>query len=258
VLVQIHFDSLSPSLPIASRTLHAQLSNPPPTLAARYLLALHGPARSSRSKAVTYPIPPKDLLLRCLRHGICTLPVVHALERLFPILYPLPPLPPPALSSPSSSPPLEPTPRPPPRLYLFELPKRIFRHPNLPPPTLIPLLDHLFREYSPDVSSHKGYALCTSVLQHPRSLELTRYLLSKGADPAANDEYAVRLAVIKKDLGLVKLLIEPEEDDETKVGTVKNSNGKRRRVQDRMQVTEKLCELDDECVGLPSGDLRLD
>lgn len=166
---------------------------------------------------------------------------MHALERLFPSFYPLPPPPPSEPSSPSSSPPPEAIPPPIPRLYLFELPKRLFRHASLPPPTLLPLLDHLFRRYSPDPSSHKGFALCASVLQHPKSIELTRFLLTKGADPGANEAYAVKLAVIKKDLGLVKLLVE-RDDGEDGAGGGKGANGKRRRVQDRVEVTDKLRE----------------
>ncbi|KAL7414673.1 hypothetical protein BDY24DRAFT_384167 [Mrakia frigida] len=233
LLILIQFFSLSPSLPIVSKTLFAQLYHPPPTQAARYLLAIHGPPSSSSTASSR---PPKDLLLRCLRHGICTLPVVHALERLFPLLYPNPPPPPSEPSSPSSSPqPTPPPPVPPPRMYLFELPKRLFRSAHLPPPTLLPLLDHLFTRYFPDPSSHKGFPLCASVLQHPASIELTRYLLQKGADPGANDGYAVRIAAGKKDLALVRLLIEVEEG--TEGATV---GGKRRRVQDRVTVTNQM------------------
>lgn len=140
-----------------------------------------------------------------------------------------------------------------------ELPKRLFRHvlePRAEPARvrddLLPFLDYLFTNYRPCPSSHKGYPLCGSITEHPASLPLTRYLLDKGADPSLKDGYAVLLAIDKRDLDLVRLLVEGgwekgghagnkrkrAVDDEGK--SVKDSP-KRRRKADRVAITSKMC-----------------
>lgn len=129
-------------------------------------------------------------------------------------------------------------------LELTELPKRLFRNLSTPtrrslPPSLLPFLVYLFDTYSPSPSSHKGYPLCASITNHPISLPLTQFLLDKGANPGLNDGYAVQLAVGKKDLALVKKLIEVEwekGDDKAEGG-----RKKRRRTEDRTPVTSKMC-----------------
>ncbi|CED82779.1 hypothetical protein [Phaffia rhodozyma] len=229
LLLEIFLYALNPSLALTNRRLHDMLSHPPSSFAARWLIAFH-PTASSR-----------DLLGRCLRHPICTLDVVRAIERIW------------SLSSSSSSsqssaidvvrPTLSSPPAPPP-LELVELPKRLFRNLLTPtrrvlPPTLLPFLNYLFETYSPSPSSHKGYPLCASITNHPVSLPLTELLLARGASPGLNDGYAVQLAVGKKDLGLVKMLIECQSGGDSARGR-DGGNAKRRRTEDRTKVTSKM------------------
>jgi hypothetical protein len=99
----------------------------------------------------------------------------------------------------------------------------------------VPLLTHLFTHYSPSPSSHNGYPLCASITAYPTSLPLTRFLLDRGADPGCNDGYAVRLAIGKRDLKLVKMLVEREDDGGS-------GGGKKRKLGDRCKVDSQMCK----------------
>ncbi len=113
-------------------------------------------------------------------------------------------------------------------LVMSELPRRLFRVPSQPkkvsksktqsrPSTspkpsssmLSPILLHLFENYEPSPNSHKGYPLCRAVLAS--DIQLVKFLLENGADPGLNDGLALQIAVSKKDLGLVRLLMEKQE-----------------------------------------------
>ncbi|KAF8904627.1 hypothetical protein CPB85DRAFT_962338 [Mucidula mucida] len=78
-----------------------------------------------------------------------------------------------------------------------------------------------------NVNAHNGFALTMAV--HASFIPLIRYLLELGANPAAKDAIAIIVAIRKKDLGLVRMLIEPQQ---------KSSSSKRRRIPDRMQPSE--------------------
>lgn len=218
---------MSPALPLTSVQIFRQLASPPPSLAARFLLAYHRSA------------PTSDLLARVLRHGVCSLATFQAVERLWH-----------ERRARSSGAPV--------KLEMNELPKRFFRHvlePGSEPArvrdNLLPFLDYLFANYRPCPSSHKGYPLCGSITEHPASLPLTRYLLNKGADPSLKDGYAVILAIDKRDLDLVRMLVEGgwEKGGQTggkrkraagDEGEPANQSPKRRKKADRVAITSKM------------------
>jgi hypothetical protein len=224
----IHQLALTPALPLASVQIFRQLASPPPALAARFLLAYHRSA------------PASDLLSRILRHGICSLATFQAVERLWHERR--------ARSGDAAGGPLE----------VRELPKRLFRHvlePGSEPArvrdSLLPFLDYLFDNYRPCPSSHKGYPLCGSITEHPASLPLTRYLLDKGADPSLKDGYAVLLAIDKRDLDLVRMLVEGGWEKGGRAGGKRkraaddagefaNDSPKRRKKADRVAITSKM------------------
>lgn len=227
----IHLLALSPALPLTSTQIFHQLARPPTALAARFLLGYHASA------------PTAELLPRVLRHGVCSLATFQAVERLW----------------------RERKARGAARLGALEvgeLPKRLFRNvlePGARPKRLrdelLPFLDYLFEHYRPCPSSHKGYPLCGSLTEHPTSFALTRYLLDKGADPSMKDGYAVLLAIDKRDLDLVRLLVEggwekggqagkkrkradgPDDDDADRPA---DNSPKRRKKADRVQITSKM------------------
>lgn len=102
-----------------------------------------------------------------------------------------------------------------------ELPRRLFRttkptsssfstpsssHRSKSSTMLTPTLLHLFTHYHPSPNSHKGYPLCRAVLANDRVL--IDFLLSQGADPSLKDGLALQIAINKKDLELVRLLLE--------------------------------------------------
>ncbi|EJD07100.1 uncharacterized protein FOMMEDRAFT_165713 [Fomitiporia mediterranea MF3/22] len=132
----------------------------------------------------------------------------------------------------------------------------------------------------PDANAHEGYALSRAV--HAGHTELVKFLLGVGgANPGLKDALAVRIAVKKRDLGLVRCLVEGEAEEEvvasswhtnsctdafqcensiectrderngnegrSGVGEVKDSqkrkSAKRRRVEDRVQVTTAMLRL---------------
>ncbi|KAF8994211.1 hypothetical protein BDZ89DRAFT_1097065 [Hymenopellis radicata] len=77
-----------------------------------------------------------------------------------------------------------------------------------------------------NVNAHSGFALTMAV--HASFIPLICYLLEMGANPAAKDAIAVIVAIRKKDLKLVRMLIEPGQ----------KSSSKRRRFPDRMRCSE--------------------
>ena len=107
-----------------------------------------------------------------------------------------------------------------------ELPRRLFK--NLGSSTTnerkwteydhpLPFLRHLYSTPTdpaksqflhPVVDAYKGYALVRAV--HAGFTPLIKFLLSKGANPTCHDGLSIMIAIRKKDLGLVKLLVERE------------------------------------------------
>lgn len=71
---------------------------------------------------------------------------------------------------------------------------------------LTPLVLHLFARYQPNVDSHKGYPLQRALIADDRPL--IEFLLRRGADPALKDGLALQIALNKKRLDLVRMLVE--------------------------------------------------
>lgn len=141
------------------------------------------------------------------------------------------------------------------------LPRRLFR-PLFPPsgsdPTTaklkwswtetahpLPLLEQLYATVGlagltglVDVNAHEGYALTRAV--HAHFVPLIRFLLAHGADPGAKDGLAVVVAIRRRDLGLVRLLIERVDD-------AKRGTGKRRKLRDRLVVTNEMLRIAVKC-----------
>lgn len=87
--------------------------------------------------------------------------------------------------------------------YLYNLRYPLPRGSSLDPNTLP------FIRFNPN--AHDGYALVHAV--HANHRPLIRFLLRKGAKPNCKDALAVRIAVRKKNLALVRMLVEREEED---------------------------------------------
>jgi len=113
----------------------------------------------------------------------------------------------------------------------------------------LPLLRRLYDLFSnhcldtrPDANAHGGYALTRAVFVG--HIPLVLFLLSVDARPGQNDALAVRVAIRKRDLQLVRLLVEGGSTEEYAVD--KRSGGlkmkpsaagkKRRRISDRVDV----------------------
>lgn len=140
----------------------------------------------------------------------------------------------------------------------------------------LPLLLHILTHLQGNPNSNKGYALAKSVLSRCRPL--VEVLLEHGADPSIKDYMAVMLAVGRRDLDIVKLLIERQDDSfsfpsssssdkSLALGAIQSismptsgGNGskkrrrggggdnerispKRRKLDDRIQVTSEMLEL---------------
>jgi hypothetical protein len=203
LLYEIYFFSLSESLPHASQRIHAVFRHAPAGVHAEYILGRHRAAQTAAPKSTT------SVVTRALRFPLCTPGVLDALLRL--------PGCPPAVAG--GRPTL-------PRRLFRELPERPgawrARHPPLP------VLEHLFahaRVPRPDPDSHNGYPLARAVRAGARPL--VDFLLAHGADPARNAGIAVHLAIQRRDLALVRALVEPGAG-------ATGGSGKRRRVPDRV------------------------
>jgi len=167
------------------------------------------------------PPPPSDLLAalvtEALTYPMCNTDVIQALHRIVESMSPIGP----PLAFPSAR---------------IVLPKRIFRSPS--PNSAedpLPLLLHLSSQplYGlAGVNSHSGYALTKAV--YASNYPLIRFLLQLGANPELKDYMAVRIAINKQNLELVKMLVEREDES--------LALGKRRRLTDRVTITKRLVE----------------
>jgi hypothetical protein len=87
---------------------------------------------------------------------------------------------------------------------------------------------------APSANSHKGYPLVRAV--HAGHIPLIKFLLAHNASPTYKENLALRVAIRKQNLMLVRMLIERDESSER----IKNGNGKRRRLEDRMEVSVEM------------------
>lgn len=207
-MLQIHFLARNPALSLVSRSLHANLTPPytTSTYTAQYLLALYSSSG------------PDTVLVKALRHPICTEEVAESIRRIWDLRrgYESPA---PVqedtgkrkTDSEATSPPPPSSPPPPrrrptrPALSVAELPRRMFR--NLSTTSPVPdLVKYLFDKYSPSANSHNGYPLSRAVLSKNKGV--IEYLLSKGAHPGLRDGLAVEIAVKLGDIGIVQMLVD--------------------------------------------------
>lgn len=90
----------------------------------------------------------------------------------------------------------------------------------------LPYLRHLHKKVPHlNLNSHGGYALAMAV--HGGFVQLIQYLLAFGADPRRKDGLSVLIAVRKKNLHLVRLLVEPGYGG-------KVNGAKKRKIADRI------------------------
>jgi len=100
----------------------------------------------------------------------------------------------------------------------------LYNHPRIPPP---------------DTNTNHGYALTKAVAAGFKPL--IRFLLLNGADPSQKGCLAVMVAIRRKELELVKMLIEPSSFGvSSKNDEGGGRSGKRRRMDDRLRVTQKM------------------
>ncbi|GAA5902777.1 hypothetical protein JCM6882_004063 [Rhodosporidiobolus microsporus] len=230
LLLHIHLLSLSSALPYVSRHIRALFANTSSFHRARYLLLRHD--RKTLSHAVKYQI--------------CTLDVIHTLERI--------------ASSEGK------------KLKCPQLPRRVVRGLGSSKggdeerPVDLPLITYLLEKYGASPNSSNGYPLARAVFA--RHVPLIRLLLKYGADPSLQDGWAVTTAIANGDSGLVKLLMErePEREEgeegggggggdevvlkEEGVNGAKKrrkrrdsgGGGKRRKMEDRCKATKEMLE----------------
>jgi hypothetical protein len=194
-----------------------------------------------------------DLITYALRFPLCTLPVLAALlERPTSIAATANDTngtgrhtPPNAKDGNNDNRPVtrHPQPRP-------ELPRRLFRQLSASGAEVLPLLRYLYdsldgskREGSdakmratwsaPDADSHDGYALVRAVSAD--AMPLVRFLLDRGAEPSRRNALAIKVAIKRGDLALVRLLVEPPD-----ICPEERRKGKRRRLSDRVQVDSEM------------------
>jgi len=123
-----------------------------------------------------------------------------------------------------------------------ELPRRLFRQLSTSGAEALPYLHFLYTSSAPqltrrpDIDSHDGYPLARAV--SAGAIPLVRFLLDHGASPRRRDALAVRIAIKRRDLSLVRLLVEPPDapPDERRTG-------KRRKLADRVKVTPEMLRL---------------
>ncbi|KZP31714.1 hypothetical protein FIBSPDRAFT_849195, partial [Athelia psychrophila] len=204
----IQLFALSESLPVTSRHMQAVFRGTTALYRAQYLVGRqHKVSYGTFESILCYPMCSQDVLphlsqlvARHLSHAPQCFATLRLPRRLFRSLV--------ALSDPAKS-------------------WTKSTHP-------LPFLEQLYSTAGlpqVDPNSHDGYALTKAV--HANFIPLIRFLLAHGADPGAKGGLAVSVAIRRRDLGLVRMLI--ERVDATKKGT-----GKRRRLGDRVVATNAM------------------
>lgn len=219
--------ALSEHLPYACKYLYEVFKLSPPSFRARYILG--------KLDQTTTTNHDQNALTTALLYPICTQETVEALFRVPEFL---------AYGKPEVG-------DPNPRLPTPDLPRRLFR--NLKPRVRrgipipwseedrpLPFLRYLFDLYHlrcmitgpPKCDANEGYALTKAVAAG--SVPLVKFLLGNRGDPAAKGAIAVMVAIQRKDLQMIKLLVE---------GDLGESGGaKRRRVPDRVACTTPMLQ----------------
>ncbi|KAH7928251.1 hypothetical protein BV22DRAFT_1192961 [Leucogyrophana mollusca] len=215
LLYEIHLFALAPSFPHTCKRIHLVFKNTPSSYRAQYLIACIKDAHTR-----DYAIPTK-----LLRYPLCTKEVLEAFHRI-------------AGNTGHTN-------------WATELPRRFFR--SLTPKVYkdgspvwserdypLPFLRYLYEcpklNPPPDANSHDGYPLTKAV--HAGFVPLIRFLLDHGASPQFKNNLPVLVAIHRKDLALVRLLIERTESD-LPAGETKRK-GKKRKLEDRVSVTPEM------------------
>ncbi|KAF8556196.1 hypothetical protein OG21DRAFT_692766 [Imleria badia] len=209
LLYEIQLFATSHTLLQTCKALHRIFTSSPPSYRAQYLVACTDLSR----------IPKDAVLTKMLRFPICTKDVLEAYFR---------------RRDPGEQ-------RSPP-----ELPRRLFRAlvrtstgdwSDRDPP--LPFLRYLYacpHLRPPNANSHDGYALTKAV--QVGFIPLVRFLLDHGATPAWKSNLPIISAIHRKDLGLVRMLV--ERMDTAKSSPKGKGNGKRRKLEDRVEVTPEM------------------
>jgi len=217
LLYALQLYALSPALPHVSRHLYEVYKSAPSSFHAEYILGRALAHTGSKSTGI---------ITRALRYPLCTRDVLDALCRLAEA-----------------------------QAYgealkndVAELPRRLFDGlaPKYGPvhgsglvekvgwtvqDEPLPFLRHLYKlrwVRAPDTNAHDGYALTRAV--QAGFVQLVRFLLARGADPGRRGGLALWATIRRGDLELLKMLIERDGWD----------GGKRRRVEDRVQVGSEM------------------
>lgn len=217
LLYEIQLFAASSALPQACKVLHSIFASSPPSYRAQYLAACTNAPRIHRDIIFT----------KILRYPVCTKDVLEAYFR--------------SERHPTKAPSVPP-----------ELPRRLFRAlvrrptrdwSDRDPP--LPFLRYLYScpHLAPNANSHDGYALTKAVLVG--FIPLVRFLLDRGATPAWKGNLAITIAIHRKDLDLVRILVERKDTEKSSSG--KEANGKRCRLEDRVKVTPEMLRIAVKC-----------
>ena len=95
----------------------------------------------------------------------------------------------------------------------------------------------------PNANAHDGYALTKAVLAG--CVPLVRFLLDQGATPARKGNLPITIAIRRRDLGLVRMLV--ERTDSGKSSSEHAGSGKRRKLEDRVAVTPEMLRIAVKC-----------
>ena len=225
MVYELELYAISPALPQTCKTLYQVFSAAPASYRAQYLIACIDQSRT-REHTIT----------KILRYPLCNQEVLEAYLRM-------------STRDTESW-----------KRQVPELPRRLFRslsaqstsNPNIRAHGRacsatgtqqwterdhpLPFLRYLYscpHIRPPAVNSHDGYALTKAV--QSGFVALVRFLLDHGATPDWKDNLAVSIAIHRKDLRLVKMLVERVETGQSPEG--KRTRSKRRRLEDRLAVT---------------------
>ncbi|KAI1796980.1 hypothetical protein LXA43DRAFT_496928 [Ganoderma leucocontextum] len=194
LLYDIHAYATSPALPLTCKYLYEVFKSAPATVHADYLVGCYQDLAAQSASVRAF-----GFVSRVLRYPICTREVLEAIFR-----------------NPNCSPASQ---ADDPRRTLTVLPRRLFQ--NLAPrddsgqrpwtdeDEPLPLLRYLYgHERVPTIqtNSYDGYALTRAV--YAEFTPLIRFLLAHEASPECKDNLAVTVAIRRRSLSLVRMLIE--------------------------------------------------
>ncbi|KAH0833115.1 hypothetical protein J3R83DRAFT_12112, partial [Lanmaoa asiatica] len=178
LLYEVQLFATSDTLPQTCKALHGIFASSPPSYRAQYLVACTESSRTQEDAVLT----------KILLYPICTKDVLEAYFRR-------------RVSGETRS-----APRLPRRLFRALVRKSTEWSDRDPP---LPFLRYLYmcpHLNPPNPNSHDGYALTKAV--HVGFIPLVRFLLDHGATPVWKSNLPVMVAIHRKDLGLVRMLVE--------------------------------------------------